>query len=228
MGVFRTLPLLLLLIFVAPALADPSSPDCPEGKVIPSSPSPAPSQPSSPSSMETTDTKNQIGLTFDPPTIPDKPLVEEKNPERKRLLDKIFEVQTKEAAIQVRLDELARLRKDCDERIQKTFDDNKKLLDDLHAVIEKKSRVSIFRSLDSLDKESDRIWREIGINGAIRDKQEEQEQRLHDERLSLIDEEGRTIIQRTILEEWLDRMDVAQKKASQNDAERASLPKPGR
>lgn len=191
--------------------------------------SPATSSSSAGSSAEPTTTKEQIGLTLDPSTlIPDKPIVEEKNPDRKRLLGKIFEAKTREVDIQVRLDELARLQKDYDERIQKIFDDNQKLLKELDAVIEKKEQTSIFRSLDSLDKESDRIWRELGINNAKREKLREEEQRSRHETSSMIKEEGRAFIQRITLEESLGRMDAVQKRVSHQDAERASIPKTGK
>lgn len=231
---FRYLPLIALLFFGAPLLADPAGTDCPQEKalpptldvkIVPPSPSTTPSSPSG----EPTTIKDQIGLNLDPSSmIPDKPLVEEKDPTRKKLLDKISEAKKREVDLEIRRDELARLQKDCDERIQNIFKENQKLLKELDAVIEKKKQTSIFRSLAPLDKESDRIWRELDINGARREKLREQEQKFHDETLSTINEEGRAFIERITLEESLGRMDTSQKKASLYDAERAPIPKMGK
>ena len=217
-----------LVLFVCSTVL--AGPDCPESKpppqdvmtAIPGESAPAPSSPSATSPAEPSSTKEQMGLTFDP-TIPDKSIFEEeKNPERKKLLDKIFEAKTKEVNFKVRLDELARLQKDCGENIRKIFDENQKLLKQLDNVIERKRQTSIFRSLEPLNKESDRIWRELNINGERRKKLEEQEQRYHHETLSMINKEGEAFIERVTLEESLGRMDAKQ------DAKKASIPKLGR
>lgn len=230
----RYLPLIVLLFLSAPLLADPSGTDCPQDKNLPPVsdvkvvPSSSPTTPASPSGEPTT-VKDQMGLTLDPSSmIPDKPLVAEKNSVRKTLLDKISEAKKRETDFKIRLDELARLQKDCDERIQNIFKENQKLLKDLGDVIEKKRQTSIFRSLAPLDKESNRIWRELDVNRARREKIEEQEQRFHDETKSAINEENRAFVERMTLEESLGRMDASQKNTTQYDAERASIPKIGK
>ena len=178
---------------------------------------------------EPTSVKDQMGLTLNPSSmVPDQPIVDEKKPDRKKLLDKIFEAKKREADLAVRLDELARLQKDHGERIQKIFNENQKLLKELDVVIEKKRQTSIFRSLAPLDKESDKIWRELDVNRARRENLEEQEQRFRDEAKSVVHEESRAIIERFSLERYLDRMDAAQQKASRSDAEKASIPRIGK
>lgn len=218
---------MIFLFFTPAVLADP---DCPESKPSQNeatTPAPSTSPQTEGASKEPSTTKDQIGLTLDPSTaIPDQPIVEEKNPDRKRLLDKIFEAKTREVDIQVRLDELARLQKDYDERIEKIFDENQKLLKELDVVIKKKEQTSIFRSLAPLDKESNRIWRELDINIEKREKLREQEQRSRDETSSMIKEEGKAFIERITLEESLGRMDAVQKEASRKDAGNAEVPVP--
>lgn len=225
---------MIFLSFASAILADPSGGDCPEGKS--SSPqtdvSPSPSLPStSPqegaASQEPSTTKDQIGLTFDPSTmIPDKPIVEEKNPARKRILDNIFEAKTKEAEAQMRLDEIARLEKDLERQRQGVRERDQKLFKEWDDIIEKKKNASIFRSLEALDKETDRIIRELGNNRESLESMRKQVNDLHEERVKTYRKETDAVIQRFSLEESLGRMDAVQKEASRRDANNAEVPAP--
>lgn len=221
---------LLFLFSLSSALqADPVEPACPPEKdAQPSdstpatSPSPSP-QPSSPEGAAST--KDQVGLTFDP-MIPDKPFVEEKNPDRKRLLDKIFKAKTEEAEAKMRLDELGRLQKDCYQRIDKIFEEDLNLLNKLGEISDKVVKTKDWESQKKLYDERTKTWREMNINNARRDGIRKQAEGLHQETSKVIEKWGDSILHQMSLENSLERMDARAKETSHQDAQRAAIPKP--
>ncbi len=210
---YSLLALLLLLSF--PLLADPECP--PESKASesattsPSSPAPSASPQEGGTSKEPSTTKDQIGLTFEPPsTIPDILIIDEKNPDRKRLLDKIFEAEKKEVEAQIRLDEIERLEKDCGERIQKVFAEDKKLLDELEKENDHKARM--------------RLWNELFVNWERVKSIQKQKEALEEEWTRTLRRQTDYIFEKMGWEEGLRKFDERQKEASRQDAEKASVP----
>lgn len=221
---------LLFLFSLSSALqADPVEPACPPEKgAQPSDSTPATSSSPSPQPSTTegaASTKDQVGLTFDP-MIPDNPFVEEKNPDRKRLLDKIYKAKIEEAEAKMRLDELDRLQKDSYQRLYKVFEENLNLLKKRHEIMDKVIGEWNWETQKKLLDETDKIWRELDINDARRDGIRKQAEGFHQETLKVIKKRGDAIDQQMGLEYSLERMDARAKETSHQDAQRAAIPKP--
>ncbi|MBI5299014.1 MAG: hypothetical protein HY877_01790 [Deltaproteobacteria bacterium] len=217
----------MILIISSAVLAGP---DCPESKpppqdvmtTVPSESAPSPSPPSVTVPAEPSSTKEQMGLTFDP-AIPDKSgFEEEKNPERKKLLDKLFEAKKNEVDAKIRLDELERLKKDNEEQYRKIVDADNKLFKEWHDVVKKKEQLSIFRSTEPLDRETDRIIRELHGNWESRDGLYKQMEAFHKETLKMLGKQADYGNKRISLEWDLQQTDTKQ------GAEKVSIPKLGR
>lgn len=217
---------MILLFFTAPIFADP---DCPESKPSQNettTPAPSTSPQTEGASKEPSTTKDQIGLTLDPSTmIPDKPIAEEKNPERKRFLDNIFEAEKMEVDAKIRRDEIDRLQKDLEERRQKVHEKDQKLLKEWDDVIEKDKQTRTSQSFGVLAKETVRIMRELDINWGSLKNMRKQAEDLHQEWLKTLRKETDAILWRFGLEDSLYRMDAVQKEASKQDAQKAPVPK---
>ena len=236
----RYLPVLFFLFFSFPLLTGPvlADPNCPESKSVgesattapDASPSPTPSSHSQEgaTSREPSTTKDQIGLTFDPSSMPDKSFFEEeKNPERKRLLDKIFEAKKKEVDAQIRMDELDRLLKDNEKRSENVYEEDDKLFSKLDAVHKNIAQTSIFRSTEPFYKEVDEVLNALDVNWARIKGIEKQHAAFHQEVLETIKKWGDHTLERMGLEDSLGRLDDRQKADFHHDAERAPIPRSG-